>query len=164
MSDGEDLDESEDDMVDSNDDLFMDLPPRGGKKKSIDAKGKGAAASGTSVFQKLKKNYDLQCEFHNEWAAKEPWSEGVLGEDGVMHLVCCRPCFVIRGKPIHMAPKWDTISKHGQREIHKKCMALFAARGPQSVGELIQGVVRRSQRGSESNLRHCSSCLQAGGQ
>ena len=63
----------------------------------------------------------------------------MLGEDGVMHLVCCRPCYLIHGKSIHMAPKWDTISKHSQREIHKKCMALFAARGPQSVGELIQG-------------------------
>ena len=139
VSDSKDLDVSEDDMVDFDNDLFMDLPPYGGKKKSTDAKGKGAAASGTSAFQKLKKNYDLQRKFHNEGAAKEPWSEGVLGEDGVMHLVHCRPCSLIRGKPIHMAPKWDTISKHGQREIHKKCMALFAARGPQSVGELIQG-------------------------
>ena len=59
VSDGEDLDVSEDDMVDSNNDLFMDLPPRGGKKKSTDAKEKGAAASGTYAFQKLKKNYDL---------------------------------------------------------------------------------------------------------
>lgn len=38
-----------------------------------------------------------------------------------------------------MAPKWDTISKHGQREIHKKCMTLFAARSPSSVADQIQG-------------------------
>lgn len=78
-------------------------------------------------------------KFHTEWAAKEPWSEAVLAEDGVLHLVRCRPCSLVRGKPIQMAPKWDTISKHGQREIHKKCMLLYAARGPMTVAEQIQG-------------------------
>ena len=56
-----------------------------------------------------------------------------------MHLVRCKPCSIVRGKPIQMAPKWDTISKHGQQEIHKKCMLLYAARRPVSVAEQIQG-------------------------
>ena len=139
----EDLDLSADEMVNSDDDAFMDPPVRGGKKrKSRDLRLKGRKSAGTSTtntMKKLKKNYDLHRKFHTEWAAKEPWSESVLAEDGVMHLVRCRPCSVVQGKPIHMAPKWDTLSKHGEREIHRKCMLLYAARGPVSIAELIQG-------------------------
>lgn len=56
-----------------------------------------------------------------------------------MHMVQCKPCTTIQGKPIQMAPKWDTISKHGSREIHKKCMLLYIARCPTTVIEQIQG-------------------------
>ena len=130
-------------MLDSEDDAFVDPPSRRVKqRKSGDKKGKGARASllsTTSTLKSLKKNYDLHHKFHNEWAAKEPWSEAILAEDGVLHMVRCKPCTTVRGKQVQMAPKWDTISKHGQREIHKKCMLLYAARAPASVAEQIQG-------------------------
>ena len=139
----EDLDLSADEMVDSDDGAFVNPPKHGGsKRKRKDRRAKtlrtGEASTATTMT-KLKKNYNLQRRFHTEWVAKEPWSEAILAEDGVMHLVRCRPCSVVRGKPVEMAPKWDTISKHAQREIHKKCMLLYAARGPMTVAEQIQG-------------------------
>ena len=139
----EDLDLSADEMVDSDDDAFVNPLKRGGsKRKTKDRRARTLRAGGastTSTMTKFKKNYDLQRRFHTEWAAKEPWSEAVLVEDGVMHLVRCCPCSVVQGKPVEMAPKWDTISKHAQREIHKKCMLLYAAQGPMTVAKQIQG-------------------------
>jgi hypothetical protein len=38
-----------------------------------------------------------------------------------------------------MAPKWDTLSKHGIHDYHKKNELLYAARQPISVLEQIQG-------------------------
>ena len=139
----DDPDLSADEMLDSEDDAFVDPPSRRVKqRKSGDKKGKGARASlpsTTSTLKSLKKNYDLHRKFHNEWAAKEPWSEAILAKDGVLHMVRCKPCTTVRGKQVQMASKWDTISKHGQREIHKKCMLLYAAHAPASVVEQIQG-------------------------
>jgi hypothetical protein len=37
-----------------------------------------------------------------------------------------------------MAPKWDTLSKHGVRECHKKNALLYASRQPTTVLEQIQ--------------------------
>jgi len=49
------------------------LVPCGGKKRnSGDLKVKSASSVESTTFQNLKKNYDLQQKFYNEWEAKEP--------------------------------------------------------------------------------------------
>jgi len=61
----------------------------------------------------------------------------VLVEDGILHLVCYKPCMVVRRKLITMALKWDTISKYGSHELHKKCLDLYATRGFATVAKQI---------------------------
>lgn len=137
----EELDLSTDEMLDSLDDAFVDPPPHGRKKRKCgDLMLKGVRAAGpssTSTMKKFKKNYDLHRKFHKERVAKEPSSEAILAEDGVMHLVRCKPCSIVRGKLIHMAPKWDTISKDKYHEFYKKCILLYAARGSMSIAKQI---------------------------
>ena len=135
----DDLDLIGNETMDSNDEAFVDLPRCASKKrKNRDLRLKDTSLSKVSTattLKKLKKNYDLHRKFQAEWAAKEPWSEAVLAEDGVMHLVHCKPYSIVHGKAIQIAPKWDMISKHAQWEIHKKCTLLYAARQPVSVAQ-----------------------------
>jgi hypothetical protein len=85
-----------------------------------------------------KQRYNLTRRFQSEWAAKLPWNEAILKPDGMLHMVRCIICSHGRKECI-MAPKWDTLSKHGMRESHKKNALLYASRQPTTILEQIQG-------------------------
>jgi hypothetical protein len=104
-----------------------------GKRKVV---GKETCAVGS---KKWKSRYDLTRKFQFEWAAKAPWSEALLKDDGLIHQVHCKTCSAVGKKDVVMAPKWDTIFKHGQRDCHKKKTLLYATRRPTTVLEQIQG-------------------------
>jgi hypothetical protein len=76
--------------------------------------------------QKTKKNYDLTRKFQMEWSAKAPWSEMILTRDGLLHIVKCSVCTSVRGHPVIMMPKWDTVRRHGFRICHVKNTELYA--------------------------------------
>jgi hypothetical protein len=89
--------------------------------------------------RKWKSRYDLTRKYQLEWAAKAPWSEALLKDDGLIHQVHCKTCSAMGKKDVVVAPKWDTIFKHGLCDCHKKRTMLYAARQPTSVLEQIQG-------------------------
>jgi hypothetical protein len=70
--------------------------------------------------KKLKKLYDHTRKFQLEWATKLPWVEGVLDNDGKLHMVECKVCSTINKKPYLLTPKWDMLMKHeGRRKACK---------------------------------------------
>ena len=105
--------------------------------------------------KKPKKNYDLTQKFQLEWACKLPWAEGILTNNGRLHMVKCTVWSTMEKSDRLMQPKWDTLKKHeGRRKAtrnmpaynvkkgewymakdskHKKNMALFNARAPDTV-------------------------------
>lgn len=89
------------------------------------------------LIQLGKPNYDLTRKFQMEWSAKCPWAEMVLTADGWLHMVKCRVCSDVGKKPRLMALKWDTISKHAHRKVHKANLLLYAAKRPSSVLQQI---------------------------
>jgi hypothetical protein len=102
----------------SDEEDFLDLPP---------------------LPKKTRKNYEVTRKFQMDWSAKCPWSEMILSHDGLLHMVKCSICTTVRGKPVIMGPKWDTIWRHGKRKCHLKNTKLYAARRPTSVLQQIQG-------------------------
>jgi hypothetical protein len=74
-----------------------------------------------------------------EWSAKAPWSEMILTRDGLLHMVKCSVCTSVRGHPVIMMPKWDTVRRHGFRICHVKNTELYAQRRPTSVLAQIRG-------------------------
>ena len=42
--------------------------------------------------KKSRKNYDLTQKFQLEWACKRPWAEGILTNNGMLHMVKCTMC------------------------------------------------------------------------
>ncbi|KAG0573501.1 hypothetical protein KC19_VG183600 [Ceratodon purpureus] len=70
--------------------------------------------------KKRKKDYDSTRKFQEVWAVKLPWAEGILGSDGVLHMVKCNPCTIFNKKPCIMAPKWDMLVKHKGRRTTDK--------------------------------------------
>jgi hypothetical protein len=111
---------------------------------------------------KRRRNYDRTRKFQLEWQAKLPWAEGVLTEDGWLHMVKCRPCSAVEGVPKLLASKFDTLLKHeGRRRAvrdqplknikkgdvfvakdckHQRNNAIFCARQPCTVLEQINSV------------------------
>ena len=90
-----------------------------------------------------------------EWACKLPWAEGILTNQGRLHMVKCTVCSTMEKSDRLMQPKWDTLKKHeGRRKAirnmpaynvkkgewymakdskHKKNLALYNARAPDNV-------------------------------
>jgi hypothetical protein len=125
------------DSLDSEDDFVSDSDLPGAKRRKFE-KGKRAKVDGVRGKQKKKswkQRYDVTCGFQEVWAAKLPWSEAILS-DGLLHMVRCKICSNGR-KECVMAPKWDTLSKHGIRDCHKKNELFYAARQPPSVLDQI---------------------------
>jgi hypothetical protein len=89
--------------------------------------------------KKTQKNYEVTRKFQMDWSAKCPWSEMILSRDGLLHMVKCSICTVVRGRPVIMGPKWDTIWHHGKRKCYLKNTELYAVRRPTSVLQQIQG-------------------------
>jgi hypothetical protein len=121
------------------DDLDLELERRKKLKKSS---GKEEFVTGEKSgvgSRKWKSWYDLTQKYQLEWAAKTSWSEALLKDDGLIHQVRCKTCSAMGKKDAVMAPKWDTIFKHGLRDCHKKRTMLYASRRPTYVLEQIQG-------------------------
>jgi hypothetical protein len=89
--------------------------------------------------KKTRKNYELTGKFQMEWSAKVPWSEMILSQEGLLHMVKCSICTTMRGRPIIMGPKWDMVRRHATRKCHLKNTELYATRRPTSVLQQIQG-------------------------
>jgi hypothetical protein len=75
-------------------------------------------------IKKLENLYDCTRKFQLEWAMKLPWVEGVLVDDGKLHMVKCKICNTIDKKPCLLAPKWDMLMKHEGRK--KACSEGFS--------------------------------------
>jgi hypothetical protein len=74
-----------------------------------------------SPGKKSKPNYDRARRFQLEWQARLPWAEGVLSEDGKLHMVRCRTCTTVDGQEKLLAPKLDTLLKHEGRRRATDC-------------------------------------------
>jgi hypothetical protein len=110
---------------DSEEDEYLDMPP---------------------PPKRMKKNYDLTRRFQIEWSATCPWSEMILTDEGLLHIVKCSICSAVRGRPIIMGPKFDTVKRHGKRVCHLKNVELYAARRPTTVLQQIQGCTTTESR------------------
>ena len=84
-----------------------------------------------SLKSEKQKRYDRHRKFQTEWSAKLPWAEGILTDDGILHLVRCRVCSAVGKKPCVMAPKSDTLFKHDGRRTAKKDIPKYGVK----VGE-----------------------------
>jgi hypothetical protein len=96
--------------------------------------------------KKSKKNYELTRKFQIDWSARTPWTEMILTADGLLHMVKCTICSAVRGRPMIMGPKWDTINRHSRRICHIKNMELYDARRPSIVLQQIQGCTTLESR------------------
>jgi hypothetical protein len=96
--------------------------------------------------KKSKKNYELTRKFQIDWSARAPWTEMILTADGLLHMVKCTICSTVRGKPVIMGPKWDTINRHSRRICHVKNTELYATRRPSTVLQQIQGCTTLESR------------------
>jgi hypothetical protein len=88
--------------------------------------------------KRTKKNYDLTRRFQMEWAATCPWNEMILTDEGLLHMVKCSICSVVRGRVVIIGPKFDTIKRHAKCIGHLKNIELYAARRPTSILQQIQ--------------------------
>jgi hypothetical protein len=85
------------------------------------------------IPKKTRRNYELTRKFQIEWSAKAPWSEMILTREGLLHMVKCTICSAMRGYPVIMGPKWDTVRRHGKRICHVKNTELYVQRRPTTV-------------------------------
>jgi hypothetical protein len=83
-----------------------------------------------SPGKKTKPNYDRARRFQLEWQARLPWAEGVLSDDGKLHMVRCRTCTSVDGREKLLAPKLDTLLKHeGRRRATENMVAKGLKKG-----------------------------------
>jgi hypothetical protein len=123
-----------------------------------------------SPGKKSKPNYDRARRFQLEWQARLPWAEGVLSEDGKLHMVKCRTYTTVDGREKLLAPKLDTLLKYegrrraaenmsakglkkGEVYVLKSCRhqhnsAIFAARKPNSILKQVNlfGTLERKKK------------------
>lgn len=70
------------------------------------------------------KNYNLTQKFQLEWACKLPWVEGILTNNGRLHMVKCTMCLTMERTKRLMQPKWDTLKTHeGRRKATRNIPA-----------------------------------------
>jgi hypothetical protein len=87
--------------------------------------------------KKTRQNYELTRKFQIDWSAKAPWNEMILTREVLLHMVKCSICTAVRGHPIIIGPKWDTVQRHGKRVCHVKNTELYAQRRPTTVLQQI---------------------------
>jgi hypothetical protein len=147
---------------DSSDDFMSDLDLPAAKQRKVEMeKRKSKVNCKRNKKKRLntwKQKYDMTRRFQTLWAAKLPWSEGILKPDGLLHMVRCK-IYSHGRKECVMAPKWDTLNKHGQRECHRRNALLYAARQPTTVLEQIQGCSTMESRRKRVQLSTLFSIL-----
>jgi hypothetical protein len=103
--------------------------------------------------KKTRRNYELTRKFQMEW------SEMLLTREGLLHMVKCGICTAVRGHPIIMGPKWDTVRRHAKRICHVKNTELYAQRRPTTVLQQIQGCNTVESRKKVRCMLFFLSCL-----
>jgi hypothetical protein len=69
-------------------------------------------AKATGERQK-RRAYEVSRKCQDHWAVQHPWAEMVRGDrDTIVHRVKCIICSSVKGKPVTMGPKSDTLEKH----------------------------------------------------
>jgi hypothetical protein len=117
-----------------------------------------AVAETREETRRRRRDYERSRVYQDIWAAKLPWAESVLGNNGKVHQVRCLVCMKINGREKLLAPKLDTLWKHGGRRkanidipgvakkgeffttldcAHLKNEVLFLAIGRDTVAEQI---------------------------
>ena len=91
-----------------------------------------------------------------------PWNEGILKEDGLLHLVKCTIYSIVGHKIYVMAMKWDTLKRHGLRKCHVKNSVLFVVQQPTSVMDQIQGCTSVEARKKQVQFAIVFSLLYSG--
>jgi hypothetical protein len=71
-----------------------------------------------------------------DWSS---FSEMILSDDGLLHMVKCSVCSSVRGRAMIMGPKFDTVKRHGKQICLIKNTELYAARRPITMLQQIQG-------------------------
>jgi hypothetical protein len=83
---------SESDSGGSMDNAGLIEIPMGDEAQSsdeeVESPPKKKKGSKTAKSEKQKK-YDRHRKFQTEWSAKLPWAEGILADDGILHMVRC---------------------------------------------------------------------------
>ena len=87
-----------------------------------DLEGAKKKKTGTAI-----KNYDLTRRYQLEWAAKLPWSEGVLAQDDIVHQVKCVSCSTPFSCNL-ASTRWRSIS--GAKSTRKTSCSLVASALP----------------------------------
>jgi len=106
-----------------------------------------------------RKQYEASRKFQETWAARLPWVEMTRSEDGLIEGVKCLICSAVERRNKLLKAKHDTLTKHAGRRkalkdikgvakkgdwyytkdcAHAKNAVLYAARGPQTVHQLVQ--------------------------
>jgi hypothetical protein len=63
--------------------------------------------------QRKRRSYEVSRKCQDHWAVQHPWAEMVRGDrDTIVHRVKCIICSSVKGKPVTMGPKSDTLEKH----------------------------------------------------
>jgi hypothetical protein len=74
------------------------------------------------VLEKKKKSYEATRKFQDTWAARLPWATLYRGPNDLYDFVKCNICSTIEGREKILAPKWDTLKKHGGKRKAVKNM------------------------------------------
>jgi len=114
--------------------------------------------------------YEANRQWQDSWAARLPWAESVLGEDGRIRQVRCKICSDVEGRDKLLVPKLDSLWKHcGRRKattsfgkvkagdyyflsnnVHVRNEKIFFARsgkaGDTVVQQVAQGAIRERKR------------------
>jgi hypothetical protein len=63
--------------------------------------------------QRKRRSYEVSRKCQDHWAVQHPWTEMIRGDrDTIVHRVKCIICTFVKGKPITMGLKSDTLEKH----------------------------------------------------
>lgn len=85
---------------------------------------------------KRRRTYELCRHFQENWVAKVPWAEPLVGEDGAMTHVCHTVCSKVEGhdKLLKLVAKIDSLWKHAG---HKRAKDLTVGKEGVKNGSII---------------------------
>ena len=95
------------------------------------------------------KIHKLTWKFQLEWVCKLPWAEGILKDNGKLHMVRCNMCSTMDRKERVRQPKWGTLKKHevGGRLL-STCLNVRGRKG--------SGIWQKNEAHEESSLLQCA--------
>lgn len=108
--------------------LEEDFPSSDEVVESPSNKEKGSK----SAKNEKQKKYGWHRKFQTEWSVKLPWVEGILADDGILHMIWCRVCMACADKPCVIVPKCNLIFKHDGRRTEKKAILRYSVKAGKS--------------------------------